>query len=176
MTDVQCLPDEASDYQDCCTCERPGFTGDAYGRGLCSRAELKQANVIYREAPITLSRLDRAWRKRPLEMQKKTETYAVSDVLLRGSTAMTAGFRLDMTNGSCDPGSSRVLHHTGLHLNVLPLFSTRHPLSYLRSQGTQAGFSWKVPEKTHTAQKKPQQQHRAAVSEHLTQKGRKEVL
>lgn len=66
---------------------------------------------------------------------------------------MTAGFRLDMTNGSCDPGSSRVLHHTGLHLNVLPLFSTRHPLGYLRSQGTQAGFSWKVPEKTHTKKK-----------------------
>lgn len=45
--------------------------------------------------------------------------HAVSDVLLRGSAAMTAGFRLDMTNGSCDPGSSRLLHHTGLHLNVL---------------------------------------------------------
>lgn len=45
-----------------------------------------------------------------------------------------------------------LLHHTGLHLNVLPLFSTRHPLGYLRSQGTLAGFSWKVPKKNKTTE------------------------
>lgn len=52
LTDVQRLPDEASDYQDCCTCERPGSAGDACGRALRSRAVLKWTNVIYRGAPL----------------------------------------------------------------------------------------------------------------------------